>query len=143
MRRRFFPVIVILIALSTILLNAGSAGAMLPTTLGGLVWNDINANGVQEEGEAGLSGITVNLYDNSDSLVTTTITDTEGKYLFNNLAPDTYSVEFIAPTGYSFSPQVQGRDGARVSDVDPGTGKTVKITLFPGQNDDSWDAGLF
>ena len=31
--------------------------------LGDYVWHDLNANGVQDEGEPGINGVTVRLYD--------------------------------------------------------------------------------
>ncbi|MDP6415267.1 MAG: SdrD B-like domain-containing protein, partial [Gammaproteobacteria bacterium] len=47
------------------------------------------------------------------------------------------------PGGFVFSPQDQGVDDTLDSDADVVTGQTVVTTLDPGENDPTWDAGLF
>jgi uncharacterized surface anchored protein len=107
------------------------------------VWLDKNANGVQDAGEAGLAGVTVKLLNSAGSVVATTTTDANGNYLFNNLTPGDYSAQVVAPTGYFVSAKDQGGNDATDSDFDPTTGKTVSTTLVAGENDLSWDAGLY
>ncbi|MFY1113169.1 MAG: SdrD B-like domain-containing protein, partial [Methanosarcinaceae archaeon] len=106
------------------------------------VWEDLNGNGLQDEGEPGIPGVTVNLYDCADNFVTTTTTDATGYYGFT-AGPGDYYVEFIAPEGYEFTDQDEGTDDALDNDADPTTGKTVCTTLEPGENDLTWDAGLY
>ncbi|MBN8826022.1 MAG: DUF11 domain-containing protein [Spirosoma sp.] len=67
--------------------------------VGGIVYNDFDANGVKTTTEPGLSGITVTIYrcDNtgSSTLVNTTTTDITGNYFFSGLTDGvTYRVEF-------------------------------------------------
>ena len=49
--------------------------------LGDYVWNDKNLNGIQEDGETGIDGLTVELLKN-DAVVATTTTSNGGQYLF-------------------------------------------------------------
>lgn len=52
-----------------------------PLEIGNRVWRDLNNNGVQDPGEAGMSGITVRLYAGS-TLRGTAVTDANGEYYF-------------------------------------------------------------
>ena len=119
------------------------AGIYQPASLGDYVWLDKNADGIQDAGEVGISNIVVNLYDAETNLVGTTITDAAGNYLFDNLIPGEYQLKFIRPAGYKFTQQDVGGDDAVDSDADPDTGQTAKITLVSGQNDLTWDAGIY
>ena len=116
-------------------------------SLGDYVWVDTNGDGVQNDGaNSGLNGVTVNLLDAAGNTVATTTTMDDGAgnagyYLFDNLAPGTYSVAFVAPGGYTFTTQDQGGDDALDSDANA-AGLTVQTTLVSGENDLSWDAGL-
>ena len=66
-------------------------------TVGDLVWNDLNANGVVDSGEAGIAGVTLDLYwdlngngtvDPGEPLVGSTVTNGSGGYLFSGLPMD-------------------------------------------------------
>lgn len=120
--------------------------------LGDYVWEDKNANGIQDAGEPGISGVKVNLLnedgtpakDEYSNNVPQAVTGADGKYLFDNLKSGKYVVEFIKPTGYDkFSKSIQGSDSLKDSDADTTTGKTGVITLAAGQRDMSWDAGIY
>ncbi len=111
------------------------------TGFGDRVWRDLNEDGVQDADEPGLAGVAVDLYDSSGFVISTT-TDVNGDYGFLNLTPGDYAAVFNLPTGNSFSPQDAGADDALDSDADPGTGRTITLTLSAGQLDLSWDAGL-
>ncbi|MFO0947736.1 MAG: SdrD B-like domain-containing protein [Planctomycetota bacterium] len=85
------------------------ANIAIPTaSLGDYVWYDTNANGIQDGTEAGVVGVTVNLLDGSGNVIDTTTTNASGYYLFSNLTPGDYAVEFVKPSGYYFSPQNTG-----------------------------------
>ena len=111
------------------------------SSIGDFVWNDVNRNGIQDTGEPGMAGVTVNLYSCPDIMTGTKTTDASGNYLFDNLGFGDYFVEFIAPSGYDFTMQDQGSDEALDSDAAT-TGRTVCTTLGPGENDMTWEAGL-
>ena len=110
-------------------------------SIGDFVWYDDNNDGIQDALESGIDDVLVRLYNCSNLLVGTTSTTNGGKYKFTDLVPGDYYLEFIAPYGYTFSPQDQDSD-ALDSDADPVTGKTVCTTLEAGENDITWDAGL-
>ncbi|NDY93734.1 SdrD B-like domain-containing protein, partial [Ideonella livida] len=101
------------------------AGLFQKASLGDTVFLDADADGVQDAGEAGKSGVTVNLKDAAGTVVATTTTDANGQYSFADLTPGTYSVEFVAPSGYVFS-----------------TAATGPVTLVSGESNTSLDAGL-
>ena len=55
-----------------------------PVEIGDLVWNDANGNGVQDPGEAGISGVTVELLDTANNVIASAVTDADGHYIFSN-----------------------------------------------------------
>ena len=84
-----------------------TGGAM---SLGNLVWEDLDNNGLVDAGEPGIAGIPVNLYLDTDNdaapdgaAIDSTVTDGSGNYLFSALLPDTYLVEVVAPVRYIVS----------------------------------------
>ena len=135
---------------STITLAAGGtnegidAGLYQPATISDRVWNDLDADGIQDLDEtSGIGGTQVNLYDDSNNLVDTVFTDSSGTYSFTGLAPGDYTVEFIPPSGYVISPQdTSGSTEAQDSDADPSTYLTDTITLASGDDVDTVDVGL-
>ncbi len=111
-------------------------------SLGDKVWEDLDKDGIQDAGEPGVSGVMVKLYDCNNNLISTTTTDSNGNYLFDNLVPGDYYVVFILPSGYTFTTADAGSDDTKDSDANASTGKTICTTLTPGENDLTWDAGL-
>ncbi len=115
-------------------------------SIGDTVWYDTNANGIQDHGETGVPGITVTLMDTNGTQIATTTTDSSGQYLFTEVMPGGYQVQFdlnTIPDSYLVSPKDQGSDDGQDSDTDPNTGKTTMTTLEPGENDVSWDLGIY
>ncbi len=128
-------------------------------SLGDKVWLDLpggTAN-VQDAGEPGVAGVTVNLYRdaNGDGVINgaeattpyaTTVTDAFGNYIFNNLpaavGSTLYKVGFVAPGGYTLVTANVGTDETKDSDANTGTGLTGNYFLFPGQRNLTVDAGL-
>jgi len=119
------------------------AGVYQPAAIGDYVWLDTNADGLQDAGESGVPGVTVRLYTCQGELLATTTTAGDGSYLFSELVPGEYYVEFVLPSGYFFSPQDQGSNDALDSDADTTTGRAVCTTLSSGEEDRTWDAGLY
>ncbi|KQQ40375.1 hypothetical protein ASF61_06315 [Duganella sp. Leaf126] len=110
-------------------------------TLGDRVWEDSNANGVQDAGETGITGATVQLKDSSGKVVQTTTTGADGKYSFTADA-GTYTVAVTAPKGYVFTAANAGSDTSLDSNVGS-TGQSGKITLANGETNNTVDAGLY
>ena len=73
--------------------------------IGDFVWNDVNANGIQDAGETGLPGQTVAL---SGTVSATTTTGAAGDYLFAGLPAGSYTVTVATPAGYTASPTGAG-----------------------------------
>ena len=132
--------------------NRWDAGIFIPVSIGDRTWYDVNGNGIQDVGEANLSNVGVALFLSDGTPVTTdlngtalqTTTDANGSYLFENLKPDTYYVQFTAPAGgYVLTLQDQGGDDTNDSDANAGTGNTGNYTLNSGDDDLSVDAGFY
>ncbi|MFN2110122.1 MAG: Calx-beta domain-containing protein, partial [Anaerolineae bacterium] len=63
--------------------------------IAGTVFEDINANGVQDDGEVGIAGVTITL----DGTITAT-TDVDGDYSFSTLTPGVHTVVETDLEGY-------------------------------------------
>ena len=74
-----------------------SAQVRALASVGDRVWNDLNANGLQDSGEPGIAGVKVTLTQ-EDSSTLAVFTDTDGKYVFSNLVPGTYTVTIDGAT---------------------------------------------
>ncbi|MBL0146814.1 MAG: carboxypeptidase regulatory-like domain-containing protein [Chitinophagaceae bacterium] len=104
---------------------------------------DTDKDGVQDTGEPGVAGITVSLFDNTNKLVGTTVTDAYGNYLFNNLPAGDYTVSVTLPANYTFTTSTgTSETNATNSDVNSITGNTTTVTLSPGENQLNIDAGI-
>ncbi len=114
-----------------------------PASIGDTVWFDGDVDGLQEAGETGVPGVLVALYRADGLLVATTHTDVDGHYQFTNLVPGDYFVEFSPPSGYYGTHPDQGTADDVDSDADPITGRTAVTTLTAGENDPTWDYGIF
>ena len=64
----------------------------------GIVFNDLNRNGVQDEGETGLSGWKLKVQGTSNLTVTT---DGTGKFVFENVVPGSYTLTEQTSYGWS------------------------------------------
>lgn len=115
--------------------------------MGDRVWLDASANGKQDPGETGVSGVTVTLkmWNGVDDFMTlaTTRTGITGLYLFDGLQAADYLLVFDRPTGYAFAAKhAPGATDATDSDVDPITGESDFFTIVTGDNRRTYDAGL-
>ncbi|EFA80686.1 colossin A [Heterostelium album PN500] len=82
------------------------AGLMPPQfAVGDFVFLDTNGDGTRQPGESGLQGVNVTLLDENNNVVSTNVTDNNGKYNFDNLKPGKYCVKFTVPSGYGVSPK--------------------------------------
>ena len=130
------------------------ARVTIPPVFGDYVWEDIDADGQQDGGENGISGVTVNLYIDddgtlgpspADTLDATAVTDADGLYLFGDLTDATdYYVEFdhsTAPTGLSPTFIDTGGDDTVDSDGDTTTGYTGIYSLTASEVNLTVDMG--
>ena len=115
-------------------------------SIGNYVFIDNDGNGLQNVGDQGINGITVNLLNDQNMVVASTVTDFDaagnaGFYLFFNLNAGEYIVEFEVPDGVLFTTQDAG-DDTRDSDADVITGQTDVITVADGEHRRDIDAGV-
>jgi hypothetical protein len=97
-------------------------GMMTPqqATLGDFVWDDFDEDGVQDAGEPGLAGITVQLWNSGMSmLIEATTTSGQGNYQLTTPEPGSYRIRVVAPAGYLFSPKDVGGNDLLDSDTNP------------------------
>ncbi len=97
--------------------------------LGDKVWNDVNKNGIQDQGETGIADVKVTLKDLDGNILDTTYTNTNGKYIFDNLKNGNYQVGFETPEGYAASPSNQGNDA-----LDSDGPTNVQAVISDGNN---------
>ena len=89
-----------------------------PINLGNFVWHDLNGNGIQDAGEPGIGGITVQLWNNEKSFMfDSTITNSNGNYSLIAPIPGDYRIRVIRPAGSTFSPTDQGTNDSLDSDI--------------------------
>jgi len=74
-------------------------------SLGNLVWEDLNNDGLVSAGEPGVAGVPVNLHQDTNqdciadaAALATQITDAAGNYLFIDLLPGIYLVQIAPPS---------------------------------------------
>ena len=108
----------------------------------GVVWQDVNADGIRVTGESFLQGIEVRLYSDANTLVGTQVTNASGVYQFASVAAGNYYVQFV-PGTRTFSPQNQGTNDAIDSDASPVDGKTAGFSAAAGSSIANVDAGLY
>jgi hypothetical protein len=80
-------------------------------SIGGTVWQDNDTDGVQDAGEPGIPGVTVKLADCAAGSVVTDVTDVDGLYLFEGLAPGTACIDVVGPTLPDGLQQTYEKDG--------------------------------
>ncbi len=123
----------------------------LMTSLGSLVWNDVDNDGIQDAGEAGLAGAVVSLWvdngtgtfvaatETNGNLVANQTTGADGLYYFSNLPVGTYRVRVVPPAKY-FPSSVQNttadnnieNDSNIATEPVAGTFESASITLGLG-----------
>ncbi|MCK2030318.1 SdrD B-like domain-containing protein [Microbacterium galbinum] len=120
---------------------------IISSSVGDLVFEDVNADGLQSEGEPGIAGFPVRLVGtdvDGNPVSLETVTDADGFYSFGNLASGEYQVIFD-PNGLNsnttFTTQHAG-DVNLDSDADTATGATQVFTLGQDTEDLSLDAGV-
>ena len=103
-------------------------------SVGDRVWLDNNGNGVQDAGEAGINGVTVQLLDADSNVVATTTTSGDGNYTFGNLIAGTYTVRVVTSTLPAGLAPTYDLDGV-------GTANIATFTLAAGQTRTDVDFG--
>ncbi len=123
-----------------------SFGDQQQATVNGTVFSDLNANGFQDAGEAGLVGVTIQLLDAGSNVVATTTTDASGGYSFTSVAAGSYMVREIDPASFTSTTSndvaitvpVGGAGSAQFGDQPVGK---LTGTVFNDLNGDGVQAG--
>lgn len=109
--------------------------------LSGQKFNDRDQNGVKDEGDTGLSGWTIQLWEwNGEGfdLVGTQITDGSGNYAFTNLGPGTYRLREVPQGGWTQTTadpaDVVAASGTNVLGLDFGNFRYGRIEGFKFDN---------
>lgn len=90
-----------------------------PINIGNFVWHDLNGNGIQNAGEPGVGGITVQLWNaNKTQLIASTVTNSSGNYTVVAPLPGDYRIRVVPFAGSTFSPKDQGSN-TEDSDINP------------------------
>ena len=110
---------------------------LLPASIAGEVFSDLNDNGSVNPGESGIPGVVVTLTgtnDLGDSVNTTGSTNSSGLFDFMELRPGTYTVSATQPSGFLPGRNARGNSGGITS-----SGNTLSgITL----DEDQADSGI-
>ena len=113
------------------------AGFYRPTgAIEGTVFNDLDGDGMQEAGELGIEGMTVNLLNCTGTVIASTVTDFNGNYSFGNLNTGNYQVAFIPTTNvnnitdFLTSPPNRG-DDTMDSDINSATNTSDCLAFDP------------
>jgi hypothetical protein len=114
-------------------------------------WDDLDANGIQDAGEPGLSGLTLGLYNPSNVLVATATTGPDGTYRFVDSVPANVSNYTIRVTGGVTAGLVLTTPNANLDSEDRRDSDAQLVAGEPritvpnqarGVNDDSLDVGF-
>jgi uncharacterized repeat protein (TIGR01451 family) len=99
-------------------------------SIGDRVWFDTDGDGVQDDGEEGIGGVTVTVTwagpdgepGTDDDVVYTAATDDEGDYVVNNLPAGTYTVAVTPPAGLEPTYDLDGIATGNTATVELGAG---------------------
>ncbi len=139
-------------------------GLILGVSVGDFVWDDQDGNGLQTAGEPGIGGVTINLLDDMSNPVVDVynvavgpqLTMADGSFLFSEIPPGDYIVQFSLPTPVGATPwfattfNTDVPDNSNDSDADPTNSfKSPILTITSGLGDFadninmSMDAGFY
>jgi uncharacterized repeat protein (TIGR01451 family) len=110
----------------------------------GTVWIDEDSDGLFDNNEPLVEDVLVQLYKCNGLFVTSTTTDANGDYLFNNISSGSYKIRFIIsglPIEYDFTAQDQGNNDDIDSDANT-SGRTGCFDYNSSIGKDNVDAGL-
>lgn len=139
---------------SDLTIDAGIYYVDDPCTVGDYVWLDADQDGVQDSGETGVEGITVILQYNASGnvweedaweTVATTVTNSEGQYLFQGLPSGYYRVGFAVGDPWTVTLTNRGDTATDSNATVQGDGYYYSMSFYmnPGQTDLTWDAGIY
>lgn len=120
--------------------NSVNIGIVELSSIGDFVWDDLNQNGLQDNGEPGIAGVELLLMQ-EDSVISITDTDAAGHYAFNDVYPGDYYILAATVSEREFTQNANNNN--RNSDVDYSNGpqSTYTFNISPGENNPNIDIG--
>ncbi|MCG8651062.1 MAG: carboxypeptidase regulatory-like domain-containing protein, partial [Pirellulales bacterium] len=79
---------------------------LAPASVSGMVWQESNPNQQFDPADQPVPGVLVELIDQGGEVIAQTTTNSDGKYLFEGIAPGVYSVRQTQPAGLFHGGQV-------------------------------------
>lgn len=121
------------------------AGATLPASIKGQLFEDSNLNSLMDADESGLAGFAVQAINNQGQVAAETTTANDGSYLLSNLVPGSYQARFLLVSPFVFSQAAPAGQGTlnKVTSQTPAYGQTEALSLSPGAAEEGVDAGAF
>ena len=116
-------------------------GEILPATIGGSTFDDVDNDGVQDPGELGIGGVTVTLTGTDDlgnPVNVVVVTDTDGNYTFVDVRPGEYVVTETQPAGFLDGIDTVGSLGGTLGDD-----TVTAIIVEPGDTGIDYDFAEF
>ena len=123
-------------------------GTTIKVSVGDYVWWDLDRDGIQDARDIPIEGavLTIKKVDGSavtdvfGKPVTTTVTDANGRYSFDNLPPGRYTVTVTPPMTARTTKALAGKDVSK----DSSTGSATSVVLTAdGQRDPTLDFGFY
>ncbi len=111
-------------------------GELPPGSISGVVYIDADADFQRDSAEATIAGVKVDLRDGNGNVVATTVTDANGRYRFEGLAPGDYQIFEHQPAGYYQGGQHIGSGGGNILGAD-----LTGLKLATGRNVVDYDFG--
>ena len=111
------------------------------SSISGMVWQDVDKDGILDSGEEGIPNISLTLLNENLFLVASATTDSTGSYGFTALDSGVYFISIATPEGYELTTYQQGTGVQKDSDFNPLSNRTVAIP-YPDSAHTSYDAGL-
>lgn len=129
-----------------------ASSTLCPGKISGVVWFDINMNGIYDLQEKGINGLRVYIIDAMTGALVATITTSvkpgspsdDGYYSISNLKPGMYYVKFQSIGPFVASQPYKGSNPNKDSDIthENGLNSTKKFTVINGEVFGNIDAGF-
>ena len=98
-----------------------NAGMLRSSTVEGIFFDDLNDNGLQDPGEAGMEGVTVQLRSQDGEIDLTVPVGEDGHYFFDGVMPVTYTLTYHLPEHVELAKAAEGGNTLRGEGRDPVT----------------------
>lgn len=112
-------------------------GAVRPASIAGEIWMDENKDGLQAQDEWLLEGLTVNLLNEADGSLYSSCLSGENGFLFENVRPGIYTVQFDLPQQSS-----PAQDAASTFRLNGAGMEQTSVTVTEGENRTGLATGL-